>query len=259
MAKKDTENFDFETESEGKGKFDIVGFFKNLTKQQKGIILIAAVAIILVIAIVIALVIIGANNNSENSGNPDDPSSDEGISYEIINISVFSEPTKTVYYVGEYADYSGFVLMLELSNNGPEDFDYYSSNPEKFTFDGFDSSAPVESQTITVGYEGFTTSFDIKIIEVPKAPAALKSIRLDPNNMPADTCKWGYAPDIRGAKLVCEYSDGTTKVIDLAYEHLNDYEEDLMAAQVGDTVTIPVVYDEDGVIVGTSFTVTITE
>ena len=249
MAKKDNDNFDFETESEGKGKFNLVGFFNNLTKQQKGIILATVVGIVLVIAIVVVCVVIGASNNEHNNDENNNSNS-------IVNMYISTIPVKTVYYVGDNYDYSGLTISVKREDS---EVIYYDSEPDVFTITGFDSSAPVEEQTITVEYEGFSDNFTIKIIEVPISAPTLIGVHLDPNNMPVDTCKWGYAPDIRGAKLVCEYSNGTTKIIDLAYEHLNDYEEDLMAAQVGDTVTIPVVYDEDGVIVETSFTVTITE
>ena len=54
MAKKD-ENFDFDTEGKAKVSFDL-SFLKNLTKQQKGIILAAVVGVVLVIAIVIVII-----------------------------------------------------------------------------------------------------------------------------------------------------------------------------------------------------------
>ena len=257
MAKKDNENFNFDTESEGKGKFDLVGFFKNLTKQQRGIILIAAVAVVLVIAIIVTCVIIGGNGSSNNNENNNSNVNDNGLPTDITGFVISNLPIKTVYYVGAEPDYTGMSLYIR-SSSGTLIINYMEQ-PDSFKVTGFDSSVPVEKQTITVEYEGFTDTFTIKVIEVPVAAPTLVAIRLDPNNMPVDTCKLGYAPDIRGAKLVCEYSDGTTKVINLAYEHLSDFEEDLMAAQVGDTVTIPVVYDEDGYVAETSFTVTIVE
>ncbi len=263
MAKKD--NFDFETES--KSKFNLnFDFIKNLSKQQKGIILIAAVAIILVIAIIIICTIIGANegfdNNGGNSGfNPENGEEDipsDDIPDEISDFYISAPPAKTTYYVGDIADFSGLSLYYK-SQETSSVFINYEPGLEGIVITGFDSSIPDDEQVITVECRGLTDTFTIRILEVPISTPTLVGIHLDPNNMPVDTCRWGYAPDIRGAKLVCEYSDGTTKVVSLEYENLNEYEEDLMAAQVGDTVTIEVIYDENGYVAVTSFTIIIIE
>ena len=59
--------------------------------------------------------------------------------------------------------------------------------------------------------------------------------------------------------LVRVYENGMEESIPLSYSHLYDYEDDLLEAQVGDTVTVRVRYVENGLVAETSFTVTIIE
>ena len=275
MAKKD--NFDFETENKFKFSLDFldkIKFLNKFTESQKKLLFFSAILIVVVVIICAVLLIVsatggfsGGNNIGGNIGNGgSNDGGDEGgntsggndlsIYGEITGFAIFAEPYRTNYSVGDSPVYTGLCVIFETTGVG-EVYVYYEDDPESFTITGFDSSKPVESQTITVTYGGHSDTFTIKISPVSTGPARLTSIRLDP--APPLEVPYGYPPDVTNAKIICEYSDGSTKTIDLEYENLADYEEDILAASPGDQVTIKVVYTEKGITCETSFTVTITE
>ena len=258
MAKKD--DFDFDAESGGKFKFDL-SFLANLTKQQKGIILIAAVALVLVIAIVVTVVLIGANSKDDI---PEDLDTNEGehigdggnneVPDEISQFYISSNPTKTSYYVGDNADYSGLTVYFKSESTGSV-FLGYDEDPDAFTITGFDSSAPVEEQVITVECRGYTDTFTVTILEKETAKATLIGITVDP--LPRTTYPVGYSFETTGAYIVCEYSDGTTESVPLTMKHISGF--GAIAYTPGEH-QIKVKYaDDNGGYAETYITVTITE
>ena len=76
---------------------------------------------------------------------------------QVIGISVSGY--KTVYTQGEQFDTTGLVVTATLSDNTQKEV------TESCTITGFDSSTPVDKQTITVSYKGKTADFVIKIEE----------------------------------------------------------------------------------------------
>ena len=66
---------------------------------------------------------------------------------------------KTVYTQGEQFDRAGLIVTATLSDKTQKEV------TEKCTITGFDSSMPIDSQTITVSYKGKTATFGIKIEE----------------------------------------------------------------------------------------------
>ena len=227
MAKKD--NFDFETESNGKPSLNF-DFLKNLTKQQKGIILAAIVSVVLVVAIVVVFVIIGENSKSSDSngggasnegGNHEGGSSSDGDDYDNdygdvdldaspVEIYVSALPDKTVFDKGDAPNYSGLVIgVVEKDSSGFKIS--YDDYPDELVITGFDSSKAIDEQTITVQYKEYTTTFTIRIREA-EIGATLVAIRVDP--LPNKTTyKLGEALSYTGGRVVCEYSDGTTKTL----------------------------------------------
>lgn len=72
------------------------------------------------------------------------------------SVSVYSLPTKTVYYQGDSLNTSGMKLKLTYSDGSTE---IVSSG---FTTSGF-SSATAGTKTVTVSYEGKTTTFTVTV------------------------------------------------------------------------------------------------
>ena len=226
MAKKD--DFDFDAESGGKFKFDL-SFLANLTKQQKGIILIAAVALVLVIAIVVTVVLIGTNSGNDT---PVDPGTSDGdtmggdedgnteVPEDIVNFYISSEPTKTLYTVGDLFDCAGLTVYLKSEETGSM-YVSYDDDPDAFIITGFDSSAPVEEQVITVECRGFTDTFTVTIVAKETSKASLVSITVDP--LPKTEYKVGESFSHTGGYIVAEYSDGTTETIKLRMKHVTGF------------------------------------
>ncbi len=234
MAKKD--NFDFDTDSKAKFSLDF-GFLKKLTQKQKELILMIAIVVVLVTAIVIIGVVVLTSNNSGgsngNNGNKpgsngsgessegetdaddkdDDGDNDVDLDADPTQIYVASKPNKCTYYVGDFPNYSGLSIgVLEQSSSG---FSIpYDEYPEELIITGFDSSAPVAEQTITVKYKDYETSFTIEI-KAKSTGAELSSITV---SIPKKEYKLGEALDYTGALLLCEYSDGSTKYLLLESE-----------------------------------------
>ena len=271
MAKQ--KDFDFDTESKAKFSLDF-SFLKNLTQKQKELILMIAIAVVAVIVIVVIGVVVltggnntGGNNIGSNAGGSSEGGDDGGNTEEgdsttpeipenVKDFYIASPPNKLSYYVGDEPNFTGLSVFIRGEGNNILTL-YYTEAPGEFMITGFDSSAPVAEQTITVECSGFTDTFTIEIKEAPLAKPTLESIRLDP--APRDTAKAGVALSVKDAKIVCVYSDGSEKSIKLTHSHLYGYENELMNAQVGDVITVYVRYTEDGYIAETSYTVTIIE
>lgn len=253
MAKKESFSFDSEGSSFNL-KQKLTQWEDNLTQKQK--IIIIAIAVAVVVALIVTVVCItvanGSNDNANNNNNTPGSIGDNGEP----GMFVSAPPSKTSYFVGDKANYFG--LSIYYTDGIAEGiFINYEDRPDEFTVTGFDSSVPVEKQTITVEYKGFTDTFEINIKEVPSSTPRLIGISLNP--APKDTCKIGRALSVKDAMIVCEYSDGSTKSVPLDRNHLYGYEDALTNAQVGDVVTIYVRYTEDGYVAETSYTVTIVE
>ncbi len=78
----------------------------------------------------------------------------------VTGIEVATTPIKTQYLVNDAADWSGLVVNA-LHDNGSSKALALS----ELTITGFDSSAVVDSQTITVAYGEFTATFVIKVVD----------------------------------------------------------------------------------------------
>ena len=256
MAKKDNDNFDFETEGKAKVSFDL-SFLKNLTKEQKGIIL-AAVATVLVVAIIVVCIALGANNN-DNSNNNDGTGEGETVNDgtvpdEITKFYISSAPTKTLYYVGDNLDCTGLSVYVKSEELGSM-YINYDADPDAFTITGFDSSVATEEQVITVECQGFTDTFTIKILANEVGQASLKGITIDP--LPVTTYKVGDSFDTTGGYIVAEYSDGTFVTVELTMKHIFGF--GAVAGTPGEH-QIKVKYaDDHGGYAETYITITITE
>ena len=267
MAKKD-ENFDFDTEGKAKVSFDI-SFLKNLTKQQKGIILAAVVGVVLVIAIVIACIAIGANGNdnviggnvggdgsSDNGSNDDENRGEVDLEADPIQIYVATMPTKTSYYVNDTANFSGLIIgVMEQNSSGFKlSYDEYG---DEFEITGFDSSVAVAQQVITVTYKEYTTTFTIEIKELPVG-TYLVGISINP--LPTKTTyKIGEALDYSGGRIVCEYSDGTTQTIKFTASGVQITGFGAVSGIPGEHEITVDYFDDNGGHATTTFTITITE
>ena len=82
----------------------------------------------------------------------------------LVGISVYTQPTKTTYDIGEDLETAGLKLELTYSDNSKG---YVTTD---FTTSGFDSST-AGTKTVTVTYEGKTATFDVTIKAKPVIPS----------------------------------------------------------------------------------------
>lgn len=208
-------------------------------KNVKSIIGIS-ISLIVVIALisVLLVIVIGANKR----GN------------EISHILISSTPNKTVYYVGEEADYEGLHVTV-IRRNGKQ-----STVPiSECTITGFDNTAPAESQTISVRYEGFIAPFYITVKEAPKPTPVLVGIYLE--ELPKTEYKADEWLDTNGGVIVREYKDGSIMRISLVNSYVFGWEAALQAFEAGEEgpYTLTVKYKEGGILVETTYEITISE
>lgn len=179
---------------------------------------------------------------------------------EIVNISVDILP-KLTYYVGEEFDPSGARLQVITSDSANS---YFINCPnKKVTFSGFDSSKAVDSQVVTVSYEGFTTTITVKIKEVekPEDKPTLTSIEVCDMPTTYSRDKWNEGgPIIKNAYLKLTFSDGSVvgsyAETPLLYDYIGPYD----TVEEGETVTyLTITYTVRGITQSTTVTITITE
>lgn len=95
---------------------------------------------------------------------PDESSTQAVTLKKVQSIAVTKAPTKTEYYKGDTApDFTGMVLTVKYEGTDETRTitgDYAAAG---VTFEGFDTSEPAESKSITVSYRGKTASFAIEV------------------------------------------------------------------------------------------------
>ena len=83
------------------------------------------------------------------------------------SIEISNPPTKTIYYVEEELDLTGLVVIGTYSDSSTVPLNITAAN-----ISGFDSSAAVSSQVVTVAYEGKIATFTVDIVAAPARVAA---------------------------------------------------------------------------------------
>lgn len=219
------------------------GGFQSIPKRTWIIIAIVA-AVVLIAATVITIVVI--NNQQKKS----EIEAAELQKLEIKEIQISHLPDKTVYYCGTSLDTAGLVVY-SLTYGG----EFTRLDLDACTVTGFDSSVPVEEQTITVTYKGFTDTFTVQIKAQPTENPTLVSIKMA--TLPKTTYKLGEKLDVEGGTFTCYYSDGTTKTVSLEIKYTGGF---MPAMNKGPGEhEMRVVYEENGVQVETTYKITITE
>src|SRR5574344_544303 len=118
----------------------------------------------------------------------------------LTKIEITTQPTKTSYYVGDEIDTTGMVVTATYS-------DASTSAVTGYTTTGFDSSAAVASQTVTVTYMEMTATFTVAIVA---KPVTLSSIAIT-TAATKTAYLIGDTFDATGMVVTATYSDATTK------------------------------------------------
>ncbi len=130
------------------------------------------------------------------------------VSYEVSvnevlaeSISIAANPVKTSYFVGDKLDTEGLTLSVTYNNGSTQTINSgFTCSPESF------SEAGVQSVTVT--YEGKTSSFDVEVEEVVVSDISIKTT-------PSKTSYYvGDKLNTTGLTLTATYNNGSTQVID---------------------------------------------
>lgn len=217
-----------------------------LNNKKKKITIIVCVSLIVILAIVgIALLLLNGNN-----GNPTKENITTGI-------SVYINPNKLEYYIGQEFDPEGIKLQVTNKNN---EYTYIVDDLNEMTFSGFDSSVANEALSVTVSYQGYSTTFNVVIKEYENPQPTLESIEVCDLQTTYSVERWNKnGPNLYGSYLKLTYSDGSTKG---SYEEtplLWDYVEPLSKVDGAGTTQMVINYIEGGVVVSTTVIITITD
>ena len=140
----------------------------------------------------------------------------------ISNISVYSKPYIDQYFTGEKLDANGLVLTLTYSNNSTQ---LISTG---FTTN-YDFSTP-GTKTVTVTYEGKTTSFTVNVIEPEVIDVQIATNATKTSYYVGDTL------DTTNLSLLATYNNGDTKIITSGYTTNYDF-------STAGTKTVTVTYE----------------
>ena len=130
------------------------------------------------------------------------------VSYEVSvnevlaeSIAIAANPVKTSYFVGDKLDTEGLTLSVTYNNGSTQTINSgFTCSPESF------SEAGVQSVTVT--YEGKTSSFDVEVEEVVVSDISIKTT-------PSKTSYYvGDKLNTTGLTLTATYNNGSTQVID---------------------------------------------
>ena len=118
----------------------------------------------------------------------------------LVSIAVKTNPTKMSYYQGEALDSTGLTLTATYNNGKTE------TVTTGFTCSALDSSSAGQ-KTITVTYQGLTTTFSVTVIAVNLVSVSVKT-------MPNKTSYFAGEPfDQTGLTLTATYNNGNTETI----------------------------------------------
>jgi len=122
----------------------------------------------------------------------------EGSAATVTSIAVNSTTHKIAYKVGDTLDVSNLTIEATMSDSSTQ-----TINVNSGMVTGFDSSAVDVSQTLTITYDGQTTTYDISIAKAdgPLAPTGLNGVK--------PTTLGGSDGKITGTTALMEYDDNS--------------------------------------------------
>jgi len=156
------------------------------------------------------------------------------------SLSVISQPAKTTYYQNEDFDAAGLKIQAVMTDNTTQDVDL-----SQCTISGFNSAA-VGAQTVTVTYNGVSTTFNVNVLTLELASISVASL-------PYVTEYYIGEPfNAAGLAINKVYNSGLSVPIDSSLYTLSGYD----SAAAG-TKTITATFAEGGITKTASFNVTV--
>ena len=173
-------------------------------RRNKLIIVVIAVVLVAIAAVVAVVFINDANNKKA------------------IGIEIDTYPVRLEYYRYDELDLTGLSVKLKKNNAQYDEM----IDVSKVTITGFDSSKVVDRQTVTVTYEGFTTTFVVKIQELPAPKPSVTGLKLemDEGYELKTEYRVGEALELTHMYLLVTYSDGSTAKVYVTPDMVSDFD-----------------------------------
>lgn len=206
---------------------------KSVLKKNVNPVVFISVAVVLVVAAVLVMTV--ALPAIEEKG------------LEIQEIMISSTPNKMIYFTGEQVDYEGLRVTVTRKNG-----ESFVVDDGRCQISGFDSTEE-GYKTITVNYEGFTSTFSVKVETPPRPTPALRGITL--GTLPKTEYKVGEWLDTTDGVILREYVDGSVLWLPL----VNSYVFGFVDVKGPGEYELTVRYEENGITAETTYTITVTE
>lgn len=217
-------------------KFEKASKFKKPLNTKALVISLSALVVILCVGLIVFLNITGFGE-----GKP---------TIKPEKLMIIELPNKVEYSVGELAAFADMKLQVTLSNG--VSITLKASDCEIV---GFDSSAPADSQTITVKYKSLTTTFNVRITKAQGGTNPTGKVTgLTFKTLPKTEYKVDEFLSVAGGVLLLNFENGSYKEIELSYDHVFNFN----TKTVG-THTVDIQVEERGEVYKTTYTITVTE
>lgn len=201
--------------------------------KKKKIILIVVAVLLAVVVAVAATVLMLLGGGDKAPGEP--------------TFTVHAMPEKTTYYVGDVPAWSGLKLKLTTAEGN-----VVILKPDNCKISGFDSSAPVASQVITVTYKEYSTTFSISILDKSELKPENLFVGMTFKSKPKTQYKVGENLSVEGGVLLKTYQDGSTEEMALTSDMVFDF----TTAAAG-KYTVKVMYVEDALRATLTYDITV--
>ncbi|MDD4900649.1 MAG: bacterial Ig-like domain-containing protein [Patescibacteria group bacterium] len=152
---------------------------------------------------------------------------DDDIVSSLVSIAITTPATKTIYQVGDSLSVEGLAVSGKYSDQTTKILLISAAN-----ITGFNSSAPIASQTLTITYSGKTATYKVKI----NAASALSSIAI---TTPATKTIYqvGDSLSVEGLAVSGKYSDQTTKILPISAANITGFDSSAPDASQALTIT----------------------
>ena len=156
------------------------------------------------------------------------PSCTSDTVYTVSSISVFTMPTKTVYGLGDSLDVSGGEVKLTLSNGSSVTIDMKFCKASGF------SSASTGTKTVTLTFDGKTTTFSVTVKDNTPIISGISMYTLPTKT----TFYTGDTVDVSGGVIKVSYSNGTSTYVNITSSMINT-----VSTAIAGTKTVTVSYE----------------
>ena len=183
-----------------------------MIRRNNTLIIVVIAVVLIAIAAVVAIFVTNDINNKK-----------------AIGIEISTYPVNLEYFKYDELDLTGLSVKLRKNNAQYDEMIDLS----KVTITGFDSTKAVDRQTVTISYEGFSTTFVVKIKELPPSTPAVTNIELkvDEGYTLKTTYNVGEPMDLTIMYLLVTYSNGSTSKVYLTSDMVSGFDNRRPATQ----------------------------